>query len=429
MTPAVPRIAPRLADVTPTRRELVPWTDKKGRLHPLRATVFALLLLPLAWLLLRWQLDMLGPERINAAIHSTGYYTIWLLVISLTVTPLKALSGLPNVVVVRRMIGNAALLYAGLHLVLYATDQHWRMLTIASEILKRFYLTIGFVALIGLVMLGLTSTDGWARWLGKTWKKLHRLVYALMVLGLVHYILQSKLDVSQALLAAGVFTWLMLWRSLPLGKDRQWPYLLLISVAAALATLAFEYLWYRFGTRINPMKVVLAEADIAFGLHPAGQVLLLGLVATAVSELRRIGTTDVGGTLLFTTAVYAMGAFVDDLAAFMMGWSYDDIIPEGADQTLSDLYWVVILGLMGLARWRLRDHPLRRVIDGVWLACVVYQFAVVGFGSRLVGAAGAAMVIAATLLVGQRLWLVSREAALMLVPLAMFLAYRITTFL
>ena len=128
-------------------------------------------------------------------------------------------------------------------------------------------------------------------------------------------------------------------------------------------------------------------------------------------------------------AIRGFGLFFDDIGALFMGWSYDDVLPEGTNQALFDVLWVVILGLVGVARWRLRHHPLRRVIDGFWLACVFYQIAVVGYGSHPVGAAGAAVVITAAMLVGLRIWLVSRGAALMLVPLAVFLAYRMTTFL
>ena len=90
-----------------------PWTDKKGRLHPLRAVVFMLLLLPGIWLAAALLAAHAGrPRRSTQLIHSTGYWAVWFLVASLMVTPAKALLGLPNIAVVRRMIGNAALAYA-----------------------------------------------------------------------------------------------------------------------------------------------------------------------------------------------------------------------------------------------------------------------------------------------------------------------------
>jgi sulfoxide reductase heme-binding subunit YedZ len=417
----------RTTRLWPTREELIPWTDKRGRVDRLRTTVFTLLLLPALWLLLRWALHWLGPEPVNAAIHSTGYWTIWLLVTSLAITPLKALAGQPNIVVIRRMTGNAALVYALLHLTLYATDQNWRLLTVVSEILKRFYLTIGFVALLGLLVLGVTSTDGWVRFLGKAWKRLHKLIYGLVVLGLVHYLLQSKLDVSQALLACGAFSWLMLWRVLPAGRDREWPALAGISVAAAVLTLGYEYAWYRFGTHVNPLKVVLGEFNIDFGLHPAGQVLLLGALATAASELRLLSMSAFGPTVLFTMLVFSLGSLVDDMFALFNGWSYDGLIPDWANQGVFDVLWFVLLGLMGIARWRMRRHWQRWLLDALWAWCILYQVLLVATGSRPLGAAMATTAAVMAAVLASRIWMTSRGAALMLVPLAVFLLYRAST--
>ena len=412
-----------LRKVAPGWTELTPWTDKRGRFDSVRAATFAVLLIPAAWLLIRALAGSLGPEPVNAAIHSTGYAAIWLLMASLVITPLRALSGRPSIAVLRRMVGNAALLYALLHLILYMTDQRWRMATIVGEIVKRFYLTIGFGALIGLIILGVTSTDGWSQTLGRTWKRLHRIVYALAVLGLVHYLLQSKLDVSQALLAAGIFGWLMLWRSLPLGRDRTWAPLLAISAGAALLTLAAEYLWYRLGTRIDPMKVVLSETDIAFGLHPAGQVLLAGLVATVCVLLKQASATRFGAAPIFTMLIYALGALTGELVAFAMGWSQDDVTPSGFNLGGIDLLWVALLAVLGLARWKLRHHALRHLVDAVWLVCILQNLVLAGTGSRTLGEAVSGVIVGFSILLGYRIWTVSRGATLTLIPPMLLLAY------
>lgn len=415
--------------VAPSRGELSPWTDRRGRFSMLRGVTLALLAAPAAWLFIRWTTDMLGPEPLHAAIHSTGYWTIWLLLASLVVTPFKALAAMPNIVILRRLIGNAALLYALVHITLYATDQHWNVLTIVGEIVKRIYLTIGFVALLGLVVLGLTSTDGWICTLGRTWKRLHKAVYGIAVLGLVHYVLQSKLDVSAAQLAAGAFTWLMLWRMLPAGRDRErWP-LVGIAVAAAAMTLVYEYVWYRFGTRVDPMRVVRGEFDIDFGLHPAGQVLILGMLASAAFQLRQLGLTPLGQGLWFTVLLYALGAFVDDVLALFLGWSFDDVLPGGVSPLLFNAAWVLALGLLGIARWRLRDQWRRHLLDAAWLACVIYQVALVGSSDPSIGTTSAALIAGASLLLGQRVWTSSRRAALALVPLGLLLAYGAAAYL
>ena len=397
-----------LRTVLPGRVELIPWTDKKNRFHPLRATVLALLFAPVAWLAIRWAAGMLGPEPVNAAIHSTGYWTIWLLLAALVVRPAKALAWSPNLIVVRRMLGNAALAYALLHLTLYATDQKWRLLTIVAEIVKRFYLTIGFAALLGLLVLGLTSTDGWARALGPRWKTLHRTAYVLTVLGLVHYLLQSKLDVSQALLAGGVFSWLMLWRALPSGRDREWAPLLAISFAATALTLAYEYGWYRFGTRADPLRILRGELDVSFGLSPAGQVLALGLLATAAAELRRWSQLR-PDTRALTMLVFALSGLLDRVVALFAGWSLDDLVPASA------LASAGLLAIVGLVRWSLRATPQRRLVDAMALACLVDMLWAdyAGTPDHHVAGTLAALAGSLALLLGRRLWpLLSRGTAL-----------------
>ena len=405
---------------TPGLQRFAPWVDRRGRFHPLRATVFALLLLPGAWLAGRWVLEGLGPRPLTAAIHSTGYAAVWILLASLAVTPAKALLGQPNVVVVRRMVGVGALAYAVAHLALYCADQNWRPLAIISEIALRFYLTIGFVALLGLLVLGATSTDGWIRSMGRNWKRLHRLVYPLAALAMAHYVLQTKLDVSQAMLSIGVFAWFMLWRALPAGKDRDWPVLVGLSVAAATATLAAEYLWYHFATHANASKVVASEFDITFGLHPAGQVLAAGLLATGLVELVRIGAAPFGRQPFYTMGVYALGAFAGDVMAFVLGWPMDDGVGD-VPPVVMDLLWVGLLALLGAARWKLRNTWHRRVLDALWVASLLDQGLRIGVGRHLGGFVAAGIVACAAVLV-LRVWRVSRGAALTMVPLAVILA-------
>lgn len=411
MTTSVHSVLSHLMAMAPTWTELVPWTDRKNRFHPLRASVFGLLLLPAAWLLARWITHGLGAEPLNAAIHSTGYWTVWLLLASLTVTPLKALTSNPKIAVVRRMVGNAALIYALIHLLLYITDQHWRLLTVLSEIATRFYLTIGAVALLGLAVLGATSSDGWVRSMGPTWKRLHRLVYGIMVLGLIHYLLQSKLDVSQSLLAAGVFTWLMVWRALPIGRDREWPVLLGISVAAALVTLAYEYAWYRLGTHVNALRVIQSEFDIEYGLHPAGQVLLLGLVTTAAAVTKQC-VARFGPTLPLTLVVYGAGALVFDAVALFLSYDLDDIFPDGTAHWQLTIGWAVAFALLGAMRWRLRATSQARLLDALWVATLLAQVAVPGLLTRGLVAGAAVLVAGTVILLGRRAWAASRGVAL-----------------
>ena len=149
------------------------------------------------------------------------------------------------------MLGIAALCYALGHLVLYFFDQNWDLWRVASEIALRIYLTIGFVALLGLVVLGATSTDRAIRKLGSNWNRLHRIVYGLGIFAALHFFMQSKADVYQPTLMAGFFMLLMFyrmahWRGLSLTSPLV---LVAIAVATALATVVDRGGLVRLGHR------------------------------------------------------------------------------------------------------------------------------------------------------------------------------------
>ena len=388
----------------------LPWTDKKGRVHVLRSIVFVLLLVPGLVLAVRWGVWGLGTRPLKVAIHSTGYWAVWLLLASLVITPLKALTGNPQWTVVRRMVGVSSLAYALVHVTLYALDESGGLLHLLTEIVSRFYLTIGALAVIGLIVLGATSTDGAARRMGTRWKQLHRLAYGIATLTAVHYILQSKADVSQALVATGVFVWLMLWRSLPAGRDRTAGPLLGLAVAATVATLMAEFLWYRFGTRIDPWKALRLEADIRYGLHPGALVLAFGLLAAAAVALRQAGQGAWGQRAWFTIAIYAAGAAVGPLGAFLFGLGADE---ETGRMALTPLA-IPVFALMGWARYALRNAGQRSLLDALWAVAALYPLVLLlELDDRRILMAGGALVVAATLVASSRVWRVSRLAAVL----------------
>ncbi len=414
MTLALPRAQPFSA--------WAPWTDRRGRLHPLRAGVFTLLMLPAAWLAVRWAGDAMGARPLNAAIHSTGYWAAWVFLASLLVSPAKALLGMPNLVVVRRMIGVGALCYALVHLLLYITDQNWRLGVVATEILVRFYLTIGFVTLLGLVALGVTSTEGWVKRLGRNWKRLHKLAYGFAALALLHFFLQSKADVSQATVAAGVFAWAMIWRVLPAGRDRGPLALICLALAAGAMALVFECAWYRFGTHVDPLRVLRGEFDLTFGLRPAGLVLALGLSAAGFVELRALAHTRFGAGMAYALLIYLLGALAADAVGSAMGWSLDDVLPEGYPVLALSAAWFASFALLGLVRHRLRLSRQRHLMDTLWAGTALAPVLAMATESRQVGMASALVLAAGAVLLAQRLWPISRGAAMLVAPLALFAA-------
>ncbi len=409
-------------------RTLAPWTDKKGRLSPLRAATLVALLLPAAWLALRWLVFGLGTRPVTVAIHSTGYAAIWILLVSLMVTPVKAISAIPNVGVIRRMTGVAALAYAVLHLCLYVVDQNYRPLAIVIEIATRFYLTIGFVALVGLVVLGSTSTDGAIRRMGPRWKRLHRIVYGIALLGAFHYFMQSKADVSQAVVAAGVFAWLMLWRRLPAGPDRHWAPLVGLALVAGLVTLGSEFLWYRFATKIDPWRVLAGEGVFSYGLRPAALVTAAGLLAAALAQVRRVSMTEWGARPGFTMAVYAIGAFVGEGAAFVFGLREEDAMQGWASLALLAAA-ACVFAAMGLARFRLRGTWHRHLVDGLAMAAAAYPLLLLDMDNWRLVVTAAILVSLAALLLTRRIWPVSRGAALMILPLTVWITLEAVTLL
>ena len=264
-----------------------PWNERNGRFSPLKAVVFAALFAPALYILWRFESGALAPKPVTEMIHRTGDWAVRLLLLSLLITPLRKLAQWPKLIAVRRMVGVAAFAYAFAHFCLYIVDQKFDLLHVASEIVLRFYLTIGFVTLLGLLALSISSTDGWMRRLGPRWKKLHRLAYPLTVLALFHYYLQSKADVSAAVFVTGLFAWEMIWRVTPRASRLQlWP-LPLIAVAAAVATALIEMAWYGLATRIDPIQVLEANLDLSYGPRPAVTVLLCGLVLCVIAWIRR----------------------------------------------------------------------------------------------------------------------------------------------
>ncbi len=153
---------------------IVPWRDRHGRFLPLKAAVLAAGFVPGCVLAYWWATGALGGRPVTEVIHGTGDWAIRYLLISLAITPAARLLNWPRILLVRRIVGLTALAYAVAHLDAVRGGPELPPAVVASEILRRFYLTIGFVTLLGLAVLGTTSTDGWMRRLGRRWKLLHR---------------------------------------------------------------------------------------------------------------------------------------------------------------------------------------------------------------------------------------------------------------
>jgi sulfoxide reductase heme-binding subunit YedZ len=208
--------------------------------------------------------------------------------LSLAMTPARALLDWMPLVQIRRRIGVAAALYAGAHFLIYVLDQKWNLVVVATEIIKRFYLTIGFVTLLMLVALAVTSTDGWQKRLRRNWKRLHWLIYPAAFIAIVHFFIQSKVKIGEPAFTAGLFAWLILWRALPARLQRGYLGLALLAVASTLATVVFEATWYWLVNGRDPMVALLANIDPELAFRPAQKVLIASLLVILTVVLRRL---------------------------------------------------------------------------------------------------------------------------------------------
>ena len=241
--------------------------------------------LDLAW---RWYTDDLGARPVTLATHITGDWTVIFLLCSLALTPARFVFDWIPLVQVRRRIGVAAALYAGLHFLIYVADQKWNLIVVALEIVKRFYLTIGFVALLSLAALALSSSIGGLRRRLRILKRLHWLVYPAAVLAILHFFIQSKANVSEATVAAGLFAWLMIWRFMPVKFRTQYLGLLLLTVGATVAALVFEVGWYGLVNHVDPMRILRADINPDLAPRPTLKVLLAGLGVIVLVAARRL---------------------------------------------------------------------------------------------------------------------------------------------
>jgi len=184
------------------------------RLRITKFVLFLVALAPLALVLWQFRHNDLGPNPIEAITHLTGNWTLILLMATLAVTPLRMLTRQYWLVGVRRMIGLFAFFYGCLHFTTYLwLDKFFDVHEILKDIVKRPFITVGFLAFVCMIPLAITSTQGWIRRLGKNWQRLHRLVYLSAAAGVVHYIWLVKADLREPLRYAWILAILMFYRA------------------------------------------------------------------------------------------------------------------------------------------------------------------------------------------------------------------------
>jgi len=272
-------------------RKLQVWRDRRGKLSWLRVATLAFLLTPVGIAL--WNADaiMHGARPLNDVIHRAGFWMLMFILATLAVTPLRRITRFGQLIDVRRMLGVGAFVYGAAHISLYTADQMFDLVKVASEIVQRVYLTIGFTALIGLTALAATSTDAMVRRLGALrWQRLHYAVYGIGALALIHYFQQTKADVSVPTFTAGVFGWLMGYRIVvKLWKVRgelSTPALVGLSLGVAALIFIAEAIGIAIVFNAPPLLVLQANLDFDVPLdmiRPGWLVLAAGLAVSALN--------------------------------------------------------------------------------------------------------------------------------------------------
>ncbi|GAB7534441.1 protein-methionine-sulfoxide reductase heme-binding subunit MsrQ [Burkholderia sp. 3C] len=190
--------------------------------------VFLAGLFPLGRLVVLGFTGGLGANPVEFVTRSTGLWTLVILCVTLAVTPLRRIAGLNALLRLRRMIGLFAFFYAALHFTTYFWFDKWfDLAAILRDVVKRPFITVGFAAFVLLIPLALTSPRAMVRRLGRHWQRLHRLIYAIALLAILHFwwIRVGKHDLALPKLYGAIVLVLLGWRvaTALLGPRREAP--------------------------------------------------------------------------------------------------------------------------------------------------------------------------------------------------------------
>jgi len=259
-----------------------PWQDRNRQFSWLKASTFALLLLPAIRSAYLFGIDDYGVVPLAGLTYWSGVWATVILLMALAVTPAATIFRWPALIDVRRMIGVTALVYTVAHMVIYFAFRRWDVAIIANDMMTRLTLVVATLSTVGLIVLGVTSVDAAVRYMGaKNWQRLHTANYVISALAILHVVLARGTYAEQYVLTA-IFFWLMVWRVLAryrLGANAKALAMLAVASCLVAAFLEAGFLWSRRGFDVWETlgyNFTLAILDVAY--PPAWQVLALGLL-------------------------------------------------------------------------------------------------------------------------------------------------------
>jgi methionine sulfoxide reductase heme-binding subunit len=261
-----------------------PWQDRNRRFSWLKASTFALMLLPAIRTAYLVGIGDYGIYQValNGLTYWSGVWATVVLLMALAVTPAATIFRWPALIDVRRMIGVTALVYTIVHIVIYFAFRRWDFALIANDMTTRLTLIVATLSTIGLIALGATSVDAAIRRMGaKNWQRLHTTNYVISGLAILHVVLARGTYTEQYMLT-GIFFWVMVWRVLArYGLGASITALTTLAVASCLVTAFLEagFMWGRRGFDVlGTLGYNLTLSILEVGYPPAWQVLAFGLL-------------------------------------------------------------------------------------------------------------------------------------------------------
>ena len=178
-----------------------------------KPSVFILSTVPFIIIVYKIFLNKLGPEPIKQITHHTGEWTLLFIIFTLAMSPLKQITNMNIWISIRRMLGLFVFFYASLHMLTYVgLDYRFDINEISKDILTKRFIFVGFAAWLLLIPLALTSSKKMMNILKHYWKKIHRLIYLIALLGVTHFIWLVKKDITEPLIYLLIILFLLAFR-------------------------------------------------------------------------------------------------------------------------------------------------------------------------------------------------------------------------
>jgi sulfoxide reductase heme-binding subunit YedZ len=267
-----------------------PWQDRNRRFSALKASAFALMLVPA--IRIGYQLDTgefgIYPLSLGGLVYWSGVWSTAILLFALAVTPALTILRWGALIDVRRMIGVAALVYTIAHIIVYFALRLWNFAFIANEMVTRLTLIVATLSTIGLIALGVTSVDAAIRRMGaKNWQWLHNTVYVTAALAIFHALL-SRGSFPEQYVMSGAFLWLMVWRVMDrygYGADPRALAFLGIGSCVFAAALEAGCAWLKRGYELS--WTLANNFNLDLGVAPAWQIVVPTLLIALVAAVRQ----------------------------------------------------------------------------------------------------------------------------------------------